>query len=179
MMTACVYAAASNKIAKKYIQICEELGEEIAKHRMKLIYGAGSGGLMGAVARGVRRQNGEVIGVTPKFIHEFEPLFPDCTELIETETMADRKEIMENKADFFIIAPGGVGTLDEFFQIVTLMDVGRHNKPIIVFNIDGYYTKLLNYLYESSDLGFINVNVLDKIYVADDIEDIFAYFEEA
>ena len=178
-MTACVYAAASNKIAKRYIQICEELGEEIAKHRMKLIYGAGSGGLMGAVARGVRRQNGEVIGVTPKFIHEFEPLFPDCTELIETETMADRKEIMENKADFFIIAPGGVGTLDEFFQIVTLTDVGRHNKPIIVFNIDGYYTKLLNYLYESSDLGFINVNVLDKIYVADDVEDIFAYFEEA
>lgn len=177
-MTACVYAAASNRIDKKYIEICEELGRQIALHNMKLIYGAGSSGLMGAVARGVRSENGEVIGVTPKFIHEFEPLFPDCTTVIETETMSDRKEIMENNASFFIIAPGGVGTLDEFFQIVTLMDVGRHNKPIIVFNLDGYYTKLLNYLYECSELGFINMENLDKIYVADTIEDIFAYFED-
>ena len=147
-MTVCIYAAASNRIAQEYIEECERLGEELAKYRFSLIYGAGSTGLMGAVARGFRKQNGEVIGVTPKFIHVMEPVFDDCTKIIHTETMAERKEIMENNASCFIIAPGGVGTLDEFFQIVTLTDLCRKDKPIIVFNINGYYTKLLNYLYE-------------------------------
>ena len=177
-MTVCIYAAASNKIAKEYIEECERLGEELAKYRFSLIYGAGSTGLMGAVARGFRKQNGEVIGVTPKFIHVMEPVFEDCTKIINTETMAERKEIMENNASCFIIAPGGVGTLDEFFQIVTLTDLGRKDKPIIVFNINGYYTKLLNYLYDCADAGFINVNVLDKIYVADTVEDILLYLNE-
>jgi uncharacterized protein (TIGR00730 family) len=177
-MTVCIYAAASNRIAQEYIEECERLGEELAKYRFSLIYGAGSTGLMGAVARGFRKQNGEVIGVTPKFIHVMEPVFDDCTKIIHTETMAERKEIMENNASCFIIAPGGVGTLDEFFQIVTLTDLGRKDKPIIVFNINGYYTKLLNYLYECADRGFINVNVLDKIYVADTVEDIIDFFND-
>lgn len=177
-MNICVYAAASNRISKEYIDECEQFGEQIAIHGDKLVYGAGSGGLMGAVARGVRRLDGEVIGITPKFIHTMEPVFDDCTEIIHTETMAQRKEIMENKADCFVIAPGGVGTLDEFFQIVTLTDLGRKNKPIIVFNINNYYRKLLLWLYDCADAGFINVNVLDKIYVADTIEDIFEYFNE-
>ena len=177
-MNICVYASASNNIAKEYVKECEQFGEQIAIRGDKLVYSAGSGGLVDAVVRGVRRFDGEVIGVTPKFIHTMEPVFDDCTEIIRTETMAQKKEIMESKTDCFVIAPGGVGTLYEFFQIVNLTDLGCKNKPIIVFNINNYYRKLLLWLYDCADAGFINVNVLDKIYVADTIEDIFAYFDE-
>ena len=177
-MTVCVFAGASNKIGTEYVLECERLGFELAQMKIKLIYGAGSGGLMGATARGFRSANGEVIGVTPKFIHVMEPVFDDCTEIIETETMAQRKEIMESKADAFIIAPGGVGTFDEFFQVVTLTDLNRFDKPIVLFNMNNYYKTLMLYLYECAIKGFININVLDKIYVADTVNDITDYFKE-
>ena len=177
-MTVCIFAGASNKIEAEYVVECEKLGMELARMNIKLIYGAGSGGLMGAVARGFRSVNGHVIGVTPKFIHTMEPVFDDCTEIIETETMAQRKEIMETKADAFIIAPGGVGTLDEFFQVVTLTDLDRFNKPIILFNMNNYYKSLMLYLYECAIKGFINETVLDKIYVADTVDDIVDYLNE-
>ena len=92
--------------------------------------------------------------------------------------MAQRKEIMESKADAFIIAPGGVGTLDEFFQVVTLTDLNRFDKPIIVFNMNNYYKSLILYLYECAIKGFINETVLDKIYVADTVDDILDYLKE-
>ncbi len=177
-MTVCIFAGASNKIEAEYVVECEKLGMELARMNIKLIYGAGSGGLMGAVARGFRSVNGHVIGVTPKFIHTMEPIFDDCTEIIKTETMAQRKEIMESKADAFIIAPGGVGTFDEFFQVVTLTDLNRFDKPIIVFNMNNYYKSLMLYLYECAIKGFINETVLDKIYVANTVDDIIDYLKE-
>ena len=177
-MTVCIFAGASNKIDAEYVIDCETLGRELAQMKIGLIYGAGSGGLMGAVARGFRSVDGHVIGVTPKFIHTMEPVFDDCTEIIETETMAQRKEIMESKADAFIIAPGGVGTLDEFFQVVTLTDLNRFDKPIILFNVNNYYKVLMIYLYECAIKGFINETVLDKIYVADTVDDILDYLKE-
>ena len=177
-MTVCIFAGASNKIQAEYVIECEHLGRELAQMDIDLIYGAGSGGLMGAVARGFRSIDGNVIGVTPKFIHTMEPVFDDCTEIIETETMAQRKEIMESKADAFIIAPGGVGTFDEFFQVVTLTDLNRFDKPIILFNVNNYYKTLMVYLYECAIKGFINANVIDKIYVADSVADITEYLKD-
>lgn len=160
-MRLCIYASASDRIDKKYMTAVENLCERLAKEGHSLIYGGGGCGLMGAAARGFRRGNGDVVGVVPKFMHEFEPVFEDCTELIETEDMADRKEIMENGCDAFIIVPGGVGTFDEFFQALTLRDLEQHSKHITIYNIDGYYDKLIEYIDDCIEKKFIKEKVRD------------------
>ena len=158
-MTICIYAAASDRIEKKYVDAVERLGEKLANQGHSLIYGGGGTGLMGAAARGIRRGNGEVISVVPKFMYEFEPIFEDHTKLIETEDMAERKLIMEEGCDAFIIVPGGIGTFDEFFQCLTLKELGRHNKPIVLYNVDNYFTKLLEYMDDCIEKGFIREKV--------------------
>lgn len=145
-MNICVYGAASTAIDKKYIELTEKFGERLAKDGHHLVYGAGDNGLMGAVARGFHKGGGKIIGVAPSFFKVDGVLFPHCTELIRTETMRQRKQIMEDKADAFIMVPGGIGTFDEFFEILTLKQLGRHTKPIIIFNQYGYYDSLLNLL---------------------------------
>lgn len=160
-MRFCIYASASDRIDKKYMVAVENLGEKLAKEGHSLIYGGGGCGLMGAAARGFRKGNGEVIGVVPKFMHEFEPIFDNCTQVIETEDMADRKEIMENGCDAFIIVPGGIGTFDEFFQALTLRELKQHDKHITIYNIDGYFDKLLDYMNDCIEKGFIKAIVRD------------------
>lgn len=160
-MRVCIYASASDKIAEKYITTVELLGESLAKKGYSLIYGGGGSGLMGAAARGFRKGGGEVIGVVPTFMDKFEPIFDDCTEVIRTDDMAERKKIMEDGCDEFIIVPGGIGTFDEFFQALTLRELERHNKHIVIYNIDGYYTKLLEYLEDCIKNGFVKEKVLE------------------
>ena len=142
-MNITLYGSASDRIDSAYIEGVEALGRAIAKRGHTMVFGAGSTGLMGAAARGMHAARGHIIGVTPHFMHTLEPISTLCTELIATETMAERKTIMEEKADAFIITPGGLGTLDEFFQILTLKILGRHDKPIVLYNINGYWDSLL------------------------------------
>jgi uncharacterized protein (TIGR00730 family) len=163
IMNICIYAAASDNINSKYIKNVEHLGKELAKDGNGLIYGAGGTGLMGAAARGFREGNGQVIGVTPAFMQEIEPIFNDCTKVIITDTMAERKEVMENGADAFLIVPGGIGTFDEFFQCITLKELGQLDKPIIIYNCENYYTKLLEYMNDCMEKGFIREGV-DNFY---------------
>ena len=124
-MNITLYGSASDRIDRAYIDGVEALGRAIAKRGHTMVFGAGSTGLMGAAARGMHAEGGNIIGVTPHFMHTLEPVSTLCTELIATETMAERKTIMEEKADAFVITPGGLGTLDEFFQILTLKILGR------------------------------------------------------
>ena len=174
MAVICLYGAARENIAPIFISETEKLGKLIAENGFKMIYGAGASGLMGAAARGVTLAGGYVIGVTPHFMHKFEPVF-DCTEIIETKTMAERKNVMEQNADAFIVVPGGVGTFDEFFQILTLKELGQlANKPIILFNIDGYYNELRELLFASGDKGFLRDGVLDLITFCDTAEETIA-----
>ena len=105
-------------------------------------------------------------------MHEIEPIYTGCTELIETETMADRKEIMEEMADVFIITPGGIGTLDEFFQCITLRELGRLDKDIIFYNINDYYTKLIEYMEECIEQKFIRERVREFYKVATTPEEV-------
>ena len=109
-MNITLYGAASDRIDRAYIEGVEALGRAMAKRGHTMVFGAGSTGLMGAAARGMAAEGGQIIGVTPHFMHELEPVFAQCTEIIHTETMAERKNIMEEKADAFIIVPGGIGT---------------------------------------------------------------------
>jgi len=160
-LTICMYGAASSNIDDIYIREIEKLGREIGSRHHRLIYGGGATGLMGACARGVSAAGGEIIGVAPSFMSDYELLNESCTELIRTETMGERKEIMEARSDAFIIAPGGIGTLDEFFQILTLTELKRKSAPIILYNINGYYDDLIHFIEICIHKGFIRVGVKD------------------
>lgn len=143
---ACVYGGANERIADSIKQEIHKLGNIIADCGFSLVYGAGSTGSMGAVARGVREKGGLVKGVVPHFIiNKFERAF-DCDELIIVDDMSERKLIMENDADIFFIAPGGIGTFDEFFQILTLKYLGQMETPIVVLNLEGFYDYLLAFI---------------------------------
>lgn len=139
---ACVYGGASTGIDAKYIAEIEKLGKIIAKNDFSLVYGAGASGCMGAAARGVRENGGYVMGISPFFIESFEPIF-ECDNTVMVDTMAERKMLMEKHADIFFIAPGGIGTMDEFFQILTLKYLKRIDAPIVVLNLDGFYDSLI------------------------------------
>ena len=154
-MNICLYGASSNKIDENYIKMTKTLGEIMGSQGHTLVYGGGANGLMGAAARGVRRGGGKVIGVAPSFFNVDGILFDDCSEFIYTETMRERKQIMEQKADAFVAVPGGIGTFDEFFEILTLKQLGQHKKPIALFNINGYYDNLLRLFENSAKEGFI------------------------
>ncbi|MDD7113400.1 MAG: TIGR00730 family Rossman fold protein [Lachnospiraceae bacterium] len=176
-LTICMYGAASNNIDSIYITETEKLGEEIAQRHHRLIYGGGATGLMGACARGAARYEGTIIGVVPGFMNELEPINANCTEIIHTETMSERKQIMEDNADAFIIVPGGIGTLDEFFQILTLTELKRKFAPIVLFNINGFYDDLISFLNFGIGKGFIRENVREICHVCDTAPEALNYIE--
>ena len=171
----CVYGAASDNIHKRYKKETEELGYQLGSNGYSLVFGAGSTGLMGAVAQGMTRSKSEIIGVAPHFMLEFEDIYGECTHTIYTDTMAERKSVMEFNANAFIIVPGGIGTMDEFFQILTLKHLKRHDKPIVLFNSNGFYNSLVNLINEYTAKGFISKNITDAFVVCDDIEETLDY----
>ncbi len=177
-MNITLYGSASNMIDKAYVDAVEELGRAMARRGHTMVFGAGNNGLMGAAARGMNEQHGRIIGVSPHFMHTLEPVSDLCTELIETETMAERKNVMESKADAFIIVPGGVGTMDEFFQIVTLKELGRHNKPIILYNVRGFWDGMLTVLGSFIIKGFVSSRVADVFCVCETPESVFHEIEK-
>ena len=154
-MRICLYGASSPEIAPEYIRLTEQLGEAMAAAGHSMVYGAGGAGLMGAAARGMKRCGGHVTGVVPSFLQVDGILFDGCDEIIYTETMRERKQLMEERADAFIVLPGGIGTFEEFFEILTLKQLGRINKPIMLFNLNGYYGPLLRLLDETIAQGFM------------------------
>ena len=178
-MRICVYGAASDKVDNLYKEIVEQLGETIATKQHQLIFGGGATGMMGAVSRGAFRQNGRVVGVVPSFMSTFEPISEDNPNLnvIHVETMAERKAVMEQNSDMFIITPGGIGTWDEFFQILTLKELGRVNPncQILVLNINNYYTKLLEVLTDGMDAGFVRPTLRSMYEVCTSLEELEAY----
>ncbi len=177
MACICVYGAASDRINKDYIQSVEHLGQLIAEHNHSIIYGAGASGLMGAVARGMTAAGGHVIGVTPHFMHKFEPVY-GCTEIIDTETMAERKSVMESRADAFIVVPGGIGTFDEFFQILTLKELDQlGSKPIVLLNIDRYFDELHTMMKAAHAKGFLREKVMSLFAVCDTPEEALSVIE--
>ena len=164
-LTICMYGAASDRINSIYINAANELGKEIAKRHHKLIYG-------GACASGVLENGGEVTGVVPTFMNKFEPIKSECTEIVRTETMSLRKEVMEENADAFVIAPGGIGTFDEFFQILTLTELGRSAKPIIIYNVAGFYDDTIANIDKLIGMGFIRESVKSLFSVCETPEEV-------
>lgn len=178
-MRICVFGAASPTIDPEYIQKVELLGEEMAKRGHSLVFGAGGNGLMGAAARGVHKGGGYVLGVIPKFFEEegVEAIYDKCDELIFTETMRQRKQTMEDNADAFIVAPGGIGTFEEHFEILTSKQLCRHNKPIVLYNVKGYYNELEEVMRQAMKKNFIRENCADLYRLTDDLDELFSYIE--
>lgn len=178
-MNICLYGASSSAIAKAYVNPTEELGAKIAERGHTLIYGGGAAGLMGAAARGAYSRGGEIIGVVPSFLNVDGILFDNCTELIFTETMRERKALMEQKSDAFIMTPGGVGTFDEFFEILTLKQLGRHSKPIAVFNINGYFDSLIAQLENAVHKQFMNPEIFELFISTDRADRLIDHLENS
>lgn len=175
-MNICLYGASSNDIPKIYIETVENLGETMAKRGHSLVFGGGANGLMGAAARGVTKGGGKTIGIAPSFFN-VDGILYDCSEMIYTETMRDRKKIMEDKADAFVCTPGGIGTLDELFEIMTLKQLARHKKPIAILNVNGYYNGLKSMLENAVDGGFMLKESLSLAPFFENVEELLQYFE--
>ena len=176
-MKYCVYGASSDQIKKIYLEKVEELGEKMAKRGHSLVFGAGDAGCMGAVARGVHKGGGEIVGVIPTFFGVDGVLFENCTEVIKTDTMRERKKILEDSADAFIVTPGGIGTYDEFFEIITLKQLERHNKAIAIYNVDGYYNPLHELLHKLVTDGFMQEATEKLVKFFDDVDEMLDYLE--
>ncbi len=155
-MRICIYGASSCIIDDSYIKETEKLARILAKDGNSLVFGSGANGLMGAAARGFHTENAEIIGVVPSFFNVDGILFEHCTKIIRTETMRERKQIMEDLSDAFIAVPGGIGTFEEFFEMLTLKQLARHTKPMILYNVNGYYDTIIDMLNESVEKKFTN-----------------------
>lgn len=176
-MVICVYGAASKEIAEPFIEAGHALGFELAKRGHSLIFGGGDHGMMGAVARGAHDGGGHITGIQPSFFNVDGVLYERCDEYIYTDTMRERKQMMEDKSDAFIVTPGGVGTYEEFFEILTLKQLGRHRKPIVILNTGGYFDPMLDMLQRAVDERFINEKNLSLFYLTDDIHKALDYVE--
>lgn len=173
---ACVYGGANERIASQHKEKIEELGKIIATNGFSLVYGAGATGCMGAVARGVKENGGFVMGISPEFISEFEEIF-DCDNTVMVDTMSERKTLMEKHADIYFIAPGGIGTMDEFFQVLTLKYLKRITAPIIVLNLDGFYDSLITLINDLVSQGAVMESIHNLFDVVDSVNDkkVFDY----
>lgn len=167
-MKICVYGAASNNIAPIYVEKTEVLGRLLADNNISLVFGGGGGGMMGAAARGAHERCGEIIAVVPRFFNVDGILFDHSTKTIYTDTMRERKKTMEDLSDAFIVTPGGIGTLDEFFEILTLKSLDRHQKPIGILNINHFYDGMLELLNRAVDGGFISASAINMLIVEED-----------
>ena len=178
-MRICVYGAASFSIDNEYIKRVEELGFEMTKRGHSLVFGGGANGLMGAAARGVKAGGGYILGVIPSFFDDekIEGVYEECDKLVETVTMRERKQIMEDNADAFIVTPGGVGTFEEFFEILTSKQLCRHNKPIVLYNVNNYYSELSVMMETAVAKKFVRPDCLNLYKVTDNLEELFAYLE--
>jgi len=148
------------------------LGQTLAKQNIQLIYGGADVGLMGAVADGALNSSGKVIGVLPHFLQSKEIAHKQLTELILVETMHERKTKMNDLCDGVIVLPGGYGTLEEFFEMITWAQLGLHQKPIAVLNIDGFYDDLIKLVQTMVDKGFLKQTNRDMLLISNNIDEL-------
>lgn len=178
-MRICVYGAASSLIDEVYVKAGEELGRKMVERGHSLVFGGGRSGMMGAPARGVYEKGGHILGIAPKFFEENNPevSYENCTEFIKTETMRERKRLLDESSDAFIVSPGGIGTFDEFFEILTLKQLGKHNKAIVILNINGYFNDMLNMMKHAIDKKFITTDCVELYKVASTVDESLDYIE--
>ena len=173
----CVFCSASETVSPEFFDIATDLGKAIAAKNGSLIYGGGHVGLMGAVSAAVQKNGGTVVGVSIDAFEEMGISHEMVDELVVVPTMAERKQIMFDRADAFIILPGGFGTLDETSEVLTLKQLDFHRKPIIFVDIDGFFDPLLAFFEELIETNFARPSHRELFYAATDIPSVMAYLE--
>ena len=173
----CVFGSSSEQIDRSYLETAEELGKRLVQRGYGVIFGAGRYGIMGAVSRGVIAEGGSLLGISPDFFVDLKVLVEDYGELILTPTMRERKALMEDKADAFVICAGGIGTLEEFFEVITLKQLGRHSKPIIILNTNGFYDPMIDMIEKSVEKSFMSCEVHKLYTVVDTLDEVFSELE--
>ncbi len=176
-MNICLYGSSSPELEQIYYDKAYELGEAMARRGHTLIFGGGEQGLMGACVRGLESLGGKAIGVAPRFFDLPGILHKECHEFIFTDNMRDRKQIMEEKSDAFVIVPGGVGTFEEFFETFTLKQLGQINKPIAMLNVEGYFDMIKALMDRTIEKGFMKKICADLYGIFDDPEKLLDYIE--
>ncbi len=175
-MNICVYCSSSDAVAKVHFEAARALGQGIAARRDALIYGGADVGLMGALAREVKAGKGIVVGVMPYLLQDKRITFDGADELVYTRDMRARKAIMEERADAFVILPGGFGTLEELAEILTLRQLGVHTKPIVLLNTASFYDPLIE-LFEHFYREKFAKPSRELYHIATAVEDVFGYLD--
>jgi uncharacterized protein (TIGR00730 family) len=170
----CVYCGSSDAVDDRYKQAARELGGRLAEAGVELVYGGGRVGLMGLLANAILSANGTVIGIIPRRLVDAEVAHTDVTELIVVDSMHDRKRLMAEKADAFAVLPGGIGTLDEFFEIVSWRQLSLHDKPILLVDIGDYWAPLRALLDHIVVNGFARPQTRGFVHVVPSVSALMA-----
>lgn len=172
-----VFCGSSAGHSPEYSKAAYELGKYLGENSIELVYGGAKIGIMGAVAQGALDNGGRVVGVLPEFLKTKEIAHPELSEIIATESMHERKMIMHELTDAVLTLPGGFGTLDELFEMLTWSQLGLHQKPIGLYNINSYFDSLLAFIQKMHGEGFLNKANSELILASDSIDDLFLAME--
>ncbi len=175
----CVYCGSSSRVDQVYKDAAVELGKILAASGWDLVYGGGRVGLMGLVADSALSAGSKVVGIIPQHIQAREIEHTDLTELHIVDSMHIRKQMMVDKGDAFVILAGGLGTLDEFFEILTWKQLGLHDKPVVMVNINGYWTKMIEAIRHIAAEKFMREEDFRMFQVVDAIADVPAALSNA
>jgi uncharacterized protein (TIGR00730 family) len=169
MAAICVFCASSRTLDRRWLELGRAVGRELARRGHTLVSGGGCVGMMGAVADGARAGGGFTLGVIPQSLVDLEVADTHADELVVTDGMASRKTLMIEKSDAFLTLPGGLGTLDELFEVWTTATLAVHRKPVVLLDVDGFYRGLLDWLRALPGAGFARPEALDLLVVADTV----------
>jgi uncharacterized protein (TIGR00730 family) len=173
----CVFCGASNDAPKVHLDLGRVFGKKMAEEGIRLVYGGGDCGIMGAVANAVMANGGKVTGVFPESLRDIENEHQSLTEIVIVDTMHQRKELMYQRSNAFVVLPGGFGTMDEMFEIITWRQLRLHDKPIIIMNNEGYWNNLVALMNEIIAKGFAHKEVATYFQVVDDLESLMEALE--
>lgn len=176
-ITVCVFCGSRPGSNPSWSTASSQLGSEIAKHGWRLVFGGGGGGLMGDLARGALASHGNVIGIIPSFLTEAEAVIENLAELYVVESMVARKEMMIELSDVFVVLPGGIGTIEELFEVWTGNHVKAYSKPILIVNLNGFYDLLLQFTQQQFDDGFLIERHFSDITVVKTIPEAIAFLQ--
>jgi len=170
--TVCVYCGSSAGTNPRFIEAASAFGKILAESGIRLVYGGGSNGLMGAVANGVLDHGGSVTGIIPEFLNSRERMLTRVQELVVTPDMHERKRLMFERSDAFVALPGGIGTLEELVEQLTWQQLGRHSRPVLLANIEGFWEPLLALMTHMRSTQFIRPGMAVEVLKAERVEDI-------
>jgi uncharacterized protein (TIGR00730 family) len=174
----CCFCGAQNAVPQDHLDVGVQLGKRMAQNNIALVYGGGDCGVMGAIANAVMASGGWVTGIFPESLRDIENEHQALSKIVVVDTMHTRKELMYRKSDIFAILPGGFGTMDEMFEILTWKQLALHNKPIVIFNHQGYWDHLIALMNNIIATGFARPETRQMYDVVHTVEELVAYFQK-